>query len=168
MALPYTYGTKPHAVTSVGSNMTYSYDANGNMITRGDQTLNWDVENRLVSVSCNSTTTIFIYDGDGNRVKKLVLREGEGIENGETIIYINQYYEKNLTTGNVTSSYYLGSRLVATKENDILRYVHQDHLTGTSLMTDSAGAQIGVTMKHLPFGETKAGSVPTDKKFTGP
>jgi hypothetical protein len=154
----YTYGSKPHAVTSVGS-MTYSYDANGNMITRGEQTLTWDAENRLIAVSGNGTTAFFIYDGDGNRVKK--------IENGETTIYINRYYEKNLTSGNVTTSYYLGGRLIATKENEVLRYVHQDHLTGTSLMTDSSGAQIGETVKYLPFGETLTGAVPTDKKFTG-
>ncbi|MBN1692598.1 MAG: hypothetical protein JW845_03485 [Dehalococcoidales bacterium] len=154
----YTYGTKPHAVTSVGS-MTYSYDANGNMITRGEQTLTWDAENRLIAVSGNGTTAFFICDSDGNRVKKL--------ENGETTIYVNKYYEKNLTTGNVTTSYYLGGRLVATKENEVLRYVHQDHLTGTSLMTDNTGAQIGETMKYLPFGETLSGALPTDKKFTG-
>jgi hypothetical protein len=46
----YTYGTKPHAVTAVGST-SYVYDANGNMTTRGSQTLGWDVENRVISVS---------------------------------------------------------------------------------------------------------------------
>ena len=49
--------------------------------------------------------------------------------------------------GNVTTSYYLGGRLIAARENEVLRYVHQDHLTGTSLMTDASGAQIGETMK---------------------
>jgi hypothetical protein len=34
-------------------------------------------------------------------------------------------------------------------------------------MTDSSGAQIGETVKYLPFGETLTGAVPTDKKFTG-
>jgi RHS repeat-associated protein len=53
------------------------------------------------------------------------------------------------------------------KENTALRYVHQDHLTGTSLMTDTSGDQIQTTMKYLPFGGTRSGSVPTDKKFTG-
>jgi len=117
------------------------------------------VENRLIAASLNGSMSFFVYDGDGKRVMK--------IENGETILYINQYYEKNLTTGNVTSSYYLGGRLVATKENEVLRYVHQDHLTCTSLMTDSSGAQIGQTMQYLPFGQTLSGAVPTDKKFTG-
>lgn len=34
-------------------------------------------------------------------------------------------------------------------------------------MTDANGYQIGSTVKYLPFGETRMGSVPTDKLFTG-
>ena len=30
-------------------------------------------------------------------------------ENGETILYVNQYYEKNLDTGEETTYYYLGT-----------------------------------------------------------
>ena len=51
---------------------TYSYDANGNQMTRNvsgsSYTLGYDAENRLVSVSGAATAT-FYYDGDGNRVK---------------------------------------------------------------------------------------------------
>jgi hypothetical protein len=124
------------------------------------------VENLLASVSQNGTTIAqFVYDGDGNRVKKL--------EAGDNVTYVNQYYEKNLTTGNITSSYYLGGKLIATmektpSENGTLRYVHQDSLSSTSLMTDANGAQIGATVKYLPFGEARAiVNVPTDKLFTG-
>jgi len=156
----YSYdSTQPHAVDSVGS-ANYTYDANGNMTYRNGQTITWDAENRPVSVSVNSSVIAeFFYDGDGNRIKK--------IEGGETIIYINQYHEVNVTNGNVTSYYYLGGRLVAMKENTLLRYVHQDHLTGTSLMTDTSGNQIQTTMKYYPYGVTRSGAVPTDKKFTG-
>jgi len=44
--------------------------------------------------------------------------------------------------------------------------MHQDSLTGTSLVTSVSGASLG-TIKYTPFGETRSGSVPTDKKFTG-
>jgi YD repeat-containing protein len=74
----YLYGdpAHAHAVTFVGTKV-FAYDANGNMTVRGTQSLVWDVENRLTSVSDNGTTIAeFVYDGDGNRVKK--------IENGET------------------------------------------------------------------------------------
>ncbi|MBI4188785.1 MAG: RHS repeat-associated core domain-containing protein [Chloroflexi bacterium] len=154
----YSYGTKPHAVTSVGSD-NYTYDDNGNMLARGSDNITWDVENRPVSITTGNSTATFVYDGDGNRVKK--------VENGETILYVNRYLEVNLSTSANTSYYYLGDRLVAMSQNATLRYLHQDHLTGTSLVTSDNGTQVGSTMKYTPFGETLSGSVPTDKLFTG-
>jgi RHS repeat-associated protein len=130
------------------------------MDIRGSQILAWDVENRLISDNVSGNVTSFLYDGDGRRVKKT--------EGGQTTLYINQYYEVNLTTGNVTSSYYLGGKLIATSENGTLRYIHQDSLSSTSLMTDASGAQIGTTVKYLLFGEARATvTIPTDKLFTG-
>ncbi len=73
----------------------------------------------------------FVYDSDGNRVRKS--------ESGETILYINQYYEKNITSGVITTSYYLGGKLVAQREGTTLRYIHQDSLPSTSVMTWYAG-----------------------------
>jgi RHS repeat-associated protein len=150
----YTYGgSKPHAVTAVGD-ADYTYDANGNMTDRDGQTITWDVENRPVTIGSSA----FIYDGNGNRVLKT--------EGGETVLYINRYFEKNVTTGVVTTSFYLGDRLVAQREGTTLRYVHQDHLTGTSVMSSDSGTLIS-GIKYYPFGETMSGSVNTDKQFTG-
>ena len=64
------------------------------MTARGTQTITWDVENSPLTVTRGAT---FVYslswtwfrNGDGNRVKKT--------EGGQTILYINQYYEKNIT-----------------------------------------------------------------------
>lgn len=33
-------------------------------------TITWDVENRVVSVTDGVNTSTFVYDGNGNRVKK--------------------------------------------------------------------------------------------------
>ncbi|MEN8614354.1 RHS repeat-associated core domain-containing protein, partial [Dehalogenimonas sp. THU2] len=122
------------------------------------QTLTWDVENRVVSITGNGADAQYVYDGDGKRVKE--------IENGETILYINQYYEKNLTTGVFTTYYYLGSKLVAEREGTTLSFLHQDSLNSTSLVTDSSGGSLGSTTTY-PYGDTRTGSVPTDEKFTG-
>ena len=51
---------------------------------------------------------------------------------------MNRYYEKNLTTGEVTTYYYLGDRLVGKRTGTTLNYIHQDHLMGTALVTDTA------------------------------
>jgi RHS repeat-associated protein len=152
------YSVKPHAVAAVGA-ISYAYDANGNMTKRGTQTLGWDVENRLLTVSGGAS---FVYDGDGNRIKKT--------EGGITTLYINRYYEKTGTE--VTTSYYLGSKLIAQRKgispNYTLSYVMQDHLGSTSATASDAGVRTS-TITYFPFGSIRAttGTVPTDKKFTG-
>jgi RHS repeat-associated protein len=155
----YTYptnGIRPHAVSSVGAT-NYAYDANGNMTTRGNQTIAWDVENRITSVTGGAS---FIYDGDSTRVKKT--------ENGETILYVNKYYEKNLTTGVVTTYYYLGGKLVAQRAGTTLEYMHQDSLSSTSVVSDHNGALVS-SINYFPFGEClqSQGDLGTDKLFTG-
>ena len=65
-----------------------------------NRTIEWDAENRPVSISVDGVEIAsFVYDGDGNRIKKT--------ESGNTTVYINRYFELNLTTENATSSYYL-------------------------------------------------------------
>ncbi|MBI4302735.1 MAG: hypothetical protein HY665_00135 [Chloroflexi bacterium] len=160
----YTYptnGVRPHAVSAVDAR-SYQYDNNGNMYTRGtasgNQTITWDAENRPVSITGAGANATFIYDGDGNRVKK--------IEGGDEVVYVNRYYEKNLTTSTNTSYYYLGGRLVAMSNNSTLSYIHQDHLSGTAVVSDTGGNLTG-SIRYFPFGATRSGSVPTDKLFTG-
>jgi RHS repeat-associated protein len=113
------------------------------------------VENRLISVTGGANC---IYDGDGNRVKKT--------EGGQTILYINQYYEKNMTTGVVTTYYYLGGQLVAQSTGGTLKYIHQDSLGSTSVMSTSTGT-LDSSISYFPFGATRTGSVNTTKEFTG-
>jgi YD repeat-containing protein len=76
MGVAYTYDiTHQRAVASLSNGNSYGYDDNGNMTSRHvleettfkDYTLNYDAENRLVSVS-GSATASFVYDGDGARI----------------------------------------------------------------------------------------------------
>ncbi len=142
------------------TNIPIPDDDNGNMTTRGSQTITWDAENRPVSMNVSGNVTAFVYDGDGNRVKK--------ITGGATILYVNKYYERNLTTGENVTYYYLGDRLVSTQNGTTLSYIHQDHLTGTVVVSDDTGAQIGST-KYYPYGDCRnsQGNLGTDKLFTG-
>ncbi len=101
----------------------------------------------------------FVYDGDGNRIKKL--------ENGVSTVYINRYYEKNLTASEETKHYFLGAKEVAFKKGTNLYYLLTDHLGSTSVITDSAGNHMDAAT-YYPFGSRRASDVTlTDKLFTG-
>jgi RHS repeat-associated protein len=72
----YTYPTsgagsvRPHAVQTIthsgGMSSTYGYDAAGNTTARPGQTLAWDAEDRLATVSAGTQAEQNIYDADGN------------------------------------------------------------------------------------------------------
>ena len=63
----YQYGSKPHAVLSANGR-SYAYDACGNMIARGSQTLIYDEQNQLVQVSNAGTNVLFGYAEGGERL----------------------------------------------------------------------------------------------------
>ena len=60
----------------------------------------------------------------------------------------------------------MGDKLIATREGATLTYIHQDSLDSTSVLSSSTGALVS-SIKYIPFGATRSGSVSTDKKFTG-
>ena len=81
--------TRPHAVTAVGADQSFEYDANGNMISRIDESGSYDqvfdVENRLTIVSDKETQEIinrFYYDHSGQRTMSIAYDS----ESGEEII----------------------------------------------------------------------------------
>ncbi len=92
----YTDAAHKHAVTSLSSGESYDYDANGNMTERVEggvtYTQEFDIENRLASVTVNSQETTFVYDGDGKRIKEIK-------PDGNYTIYIGDLYEVNFNSG---------------------------------------------------------------------
>jgi RHS repeat-associated protein len=87
----YGYGDPAHvhAVTHINGQQRYWYDANGNMTQRVENgktyAQTFTAENKLHSVTVDGQTTTFVYDGDGNRVKRIT---PEG-----TTYYVGGYYE---------------------------------------------------------------------------
>ncbi|MBI4305530.1 MAG: RHS repeat-associated core domain-containing protein, partial [Chloroflexi bacterium] len=127
------------------------------------QTLTWNSENWLSSVfntSTGTTTESYVYDGDGKRVAETSSSEG-------TIHYVNRFYQKDVTSGTTTVTYWLGDRLVAVKSGSTLHFFHVDHLDSAAARSDAGG--VGAWRAYLPYGEvrTSSGTIAGDRSFTG-
>jgi RHS repeat-associated protein len=118
--------------------------------------LTYDNENRLTSITVGANTTTYVYDGDGNRVKKTV--------NGVSTYYVGNHYE--VTNGNALKYYYFGKQRVAMRVGtNPVTYLHTDHLGSTSA---TSGASVS-SQNYYAFGNIRSttGTVPTDFGFTG-
>jgi YD repeat-containing protein len=101
----------------------------------GVYNLTYDAENRLTAVR-DEVTADFVYDGDGNRVKKTMY--------GVTIAYIGNYFEYNTDTGSMIKYYYAGSSRVAMRQGwgsgtTGLLWLFGDHLSSTSRVANVDG-----------------------------
>jgi RHS repeat-associated protein len=136
------------------------------MITRVEAgqtyTQTFDAENRLISVTVSGQTTQFIYDGDGNLVKKIK-------PDGSKTLYVGGIYEVDKASGgSVTRTVTYYPVAGAMRINSTLYYILKDHLGSASVVTDASGTILG-TQRYYPFGETRltTGTIYTDKLFTG-
>jgi len=169
----YTYpnsgssSVRPHAVSTAGGH-TYSYDNNGNVTSGAGRTYTWNPENKPLTITQGGTTTTFVYDGDGGRVKKVV--------GSTTTRYLSKLYECETTGAGTTCTRYIwaGNTRIATVDGTTgdIRYWHPDHLGSSTVITDSTGTQVQA-VAYYPYGVIRMNESPSQPpvdvpyKFTG-
>ncbi|WP_327002707.1 hypothetical protein OHA72_47655 [Dactylosporangium sp. NBC_01737] len=165
----YTYPTtgKRHTLTKVettgGSTGTdsYTYDNAGNTVTRyvtgkPGQTLGWDNEGHLATVTDSAGVSSYIYDANGTR---LVAKDPAG-----ATVHLPGY-ELRKVGSTVTCTRYYG---VASRTPSGLTWVAADH-HGTGQLAIDAVSQTATRRKTDPFGNPR-GTDPTwpnTKGFVG-
>lgn len=119
-------------------------NATSSSCTNSDS-LAYDVENRLTSITVGATTTNYFYNGDGARVKKSA--------NGVTTYYVGNLYEYTTWNGgsSVSKSYYFGGQRIAVKQDINISYIHGDHLGSTSETTGASSS----TQAYFPFAMSR-------------
>lgn len=167
-------------MTSLSTGETYTYDATGNthalacgasVTCRVEGGINYkqeyNFENLLSAVkkmsgTCASgtvlETTSFVYDGDGNLMKRIN-------PTGSKTVYVGGVYEVDKTSGGSvtrTVTYYPAGdamRINITGGTNTIYYMLKDHLGSASVITNDQGLEVG-TERYYPYGETRLGLVP--------
>src|SRR5262249_44272000 len=137
----------------------------GNTTTRpgtASQTLSWDAEGRLASVTDGTATTSYVYDADGNR---LLRRDPAG-----TTLYLGLMELRAAQSGalSCTRYYHYGSSLVAVRTAAGLSWLSSD-LQGTPDLAVSAADGSATRRRFSPYGEPRgtAGTWPGERGFVG-
>jgi RHS repeat-associated protein len=139
-------------IWDASGNETFTYDANGNMISDSSFNYIYNDANQLAKITSKSdgkTIAEYYYDSGGKRVKK--------IENGKTVYYINDYVESKTGDGadKTTSYYFANNERVARKDPDGVKYYyHGDQLGSTNIVTNDA-KKLSEKIEYYPYGSIK-------------
>jgi RHS repeat-associated protein len=133
----------PHAVLSVDNGGSYTYDSNGNMLTGGGRTVQYDGFDRPISITMGGVTTTFAYAPDGDRYLQRTTGPG-GIN--RTIYYVGKAYERvDWDQKPSEERTYIGGSVVVEQQDGQARqvnYLHLDRLGSTDAVTSSNGGEV--------------------------
>ncbi|MEU4240868.1 RHS repeat-associated core domain-containing protein [Actinoplanes sp. NPDC026619] len=177
-----------HTVTSMttttpgqaAANTEYRYDGSGNMLCRptagstsndcdttsNNQSLGWDAEGKLATVTAGSTALeMNVYDADGTRI---IRRDATG-----TTLYLpNQEIRKQGTAITGTRYYTLAGTLCASRTGSsadtALTWLFTDH-QGTQQIAINASTQNVTIRRQTPYGATRGSNTAwvNEKGFVG-
>ncbi|MEU9342089.1 RHS repeat-associated core domain-containing protein [Streptomyces sp. NPDC048278] len=163
---------QPHTMTSVtvgtAAAKSYEYDEQGNTTKRYSptgtaQSLDWDIEGELSSLTEGTKTTDYLYDANGD----LLIRRGPA----QTVLYLaGQELHYDTAAKKFTAQrYYPAGDATAVRTEAGLSWMVDDH-HGTASMTVDATTQAVTRRYTKPFGEargTTPSAWPDDKGFLG-
>lgn len=156
--------------TGLGGTVTYSYDANGNMLSNGAKAYTYDLADRMRTAKIGTTTTTYAYDGFGNRFSATS-------GNSTTKFYWDIASGlPELTAEKVgnsfTRSYTYGHDLISMVQSRATHYFHRDALGSIVNVTNSSGVPQW-SYDYEPFGNVRTETKHNTKapanfmKFTG-
>jgi RHS repeat-associated protein len=184
-----TFGLQPGtnrlaALTVGGVEFRYAYDAAGNLVAEGDSRhLEWDVAGRLRTFRVQagpaepSIHAQYLYDAAGQRVRKVVRRQGGQID---STTYVGAFEHHRHLGGAPRESNTVHvmddrQRLALVRvgppapgdATPAVTYQLGDHLSSAALVLDDAGGEVS-REEFTPYGETSFGGHAFKRyRFTG-
>jgi RHS repeat-associated protein len=156
----YTYDIA-NRLTSVDG-ISFTWDANGNLISDGDTTYTYDVANRLRTVVQDGTTYSFSYNGLGDRV-------GQTVSDGAAYDYaLDLAAGLTQVLDDGTNSYLYGRGRIGEEKPAGWQYHLGDALGSVRGLASLTGT-VSLARSFAPFGSvlSSTGSASTAFSFTG-
>ncbi|MCJ7622398.1 MAG: RHS repeat-associated core domain-containing protein, partial [Anaerolineaceae bacterium] len=145
-----------------GTALTFTWDDNGQMLTKGTQTFAWDNLGRMTGLTNGGTTASYTYNGDGVRVGRTL--------NGGSTAYLQDLaggmpVVLRETTGGSSTDYVYGADLLESIAAGLPTFYHSDGLGSTRLLTDGGGT---LTDRNVydAFGAERSHSGSSRQPFT--
>jgi RHS repeat-associated protein len=163
----YTYDAADRLLSkTTGTETThYTWDNDGNMLTKGPQTFTWNPAGKLETWTDGSNSASYQYNGDGVRVSYTVNEVAttylQDLATGMAVVLSEN-------TGSQTTLYVYGNDLISQSTSSGAVYLLADGLGSTRLLTDETGSVVGRYVYDV-FGmeRTKTGTGETDFTFAG-
>ena len=148
-----------------GAGKSFTFDANGNMISDGTRTFVWDAEDRLARVSLGGNEVAnFAYSATGIRTRKTA--------GGVTTSYVfdgARVVEERSSTGGITKYFHgpgIDNVLATIDTSGVTSYYVRDHLGSIRQRTDTSGNAL-LTRDYDVWGNPLAGASTGGWAFTG-
>ncbi len=153
------------------NNYNYSYDNVGNQLTENtERHFEWDAANRLllfknqIGSSEPSVIAQYLYDSAGNRVKKIVRKQGGNYEITTYIDSVFEYFTDEVEEQNNIYIMDNQSRVASVRIGDTMgdptpaiKYTLENNIYSSAVTLDDNGTIVN-TQEYYPFGETSFGS----------
>jgi len=157
----YTYNAADE-LTQAGS-AAYTYDQNGNELSAGARTFSYDLANRMNTTTQGSTTTTYLYDGDGKRLQASTGSQANKKTNflWDVSRALPQIALERDGNSNPIRTHRYGARRISQTAGNNTSYFLYDGRGSVANLTSSSGATQW-TWSYEPYGairtETKASS----------
>ncbi|MFI7694782.1 RHS repeat domain-containing protein [Nonomuraea sp. NPDC049655] len=149
---------QPHAVQSIGADL-FAYDEAGNTTRRkvgtSDQTLVWDAEGNLESVTEAGKTTSFLYDADGDRLLRKTATDAT--------LYVDDMelrFDFAKDAVEQTRYYTINGEPIAVRTPDNQVYFLAADHQGTAQAAVNGGTGELAVRRMTPFGEDRGSPPP--------
>ncbi|HEU4691006.1 MAG TPA: RHS repeat-associated core domain-containing protein, partial [Vicinamibacterales bacterium] len=141
--------TRQYEVNATGTSKMFTYDPNGNMLSDGTRTFDWDAKNRLIAVTGGAERTEFTYDGLDRRITTTHKTGGTVTSSSVSIWCGVERCESRSSVGIVSVRHYS----LADQENSETRYLTKDHLSSVRDVVDGVGNRVA-SYEYDPWGRT--------------